>query len=112
MRYDRNTNPSADGAGSADDCVEAAGSRLKSMATQSRRHGTHSYEEANTRVVMLSDEAGLVAERYDYSAYGEPRVRGGATTATGGTETGAALRPSAVGNPLQHRGGSAIARRC
>ncbi|MDX2200151.1 MAG: RHS repeat-associated core domain-containing protein [Phycisphaerae bacterium] len=93
LRYDRNTDPASDGSGAADDCLESGGSWAYFY-----------HEEANTRVVMLSDEAGLVAERCDYTAYGEPQLRSGATTASAGVELGAARRMSAVGNPLLHQG--------
>ncbi|MFO0836954.1 MAG: hypothetical protein U1D55_00385 [Phycisphaerae bacterium] len=73
---DRNTDPVA--GGSADnDCLDAGGSQ---------RYFYH--QDANYRVTLLTGEAGGVVERYDYSAYGEPAIFGGAV-AGGLGESGA-----------------------
>ncbi len=51
-------------------------------------------------MVALTDEAGAVAERYRYSAYGEPQIFAGGRAA----ESGNALLVSRVGNPFMHQG--------
>ncbi|MFO0836968.1 MAG: hypothetical protein U1D55_00455 [Phycisphaerae bacterium] len=63
---DRNTDPVA-GASPDSDCLDAGGSQ---------RYFYH--QDANYRVTLLTAESGGVVERYDYSAYGEPAVFGGA----------------------------------
>ena len=57
------------------------------------------HQDINFRVVALSDESGAVVERYEYSAYGEPRVYAG-----GARESGCLLSGSTVGNPHMHQG--------
>ncbi|MFO0836966.1 MAG: RHS repeat-associated core domain-containing protein [Phycisphaerae bacterium] len=61
------------------------------------------HQDANYRVTLLTGESGGVVERYDYSAYGEPGVFGGAISGGLG-ESRAALTVSSVGNPLMHQG--------
>ncbi|MFO0836970.1 MAG: RHS repeat-associated core domain-containing protein [Phycisphaerae bacterium] len=87
---DRNTDPVA-GASPDSDCLDAGGSQ---------RYFYH--QDANYRVTLLTAESGGVVERYDYSAYGEPAVFGGA--GSGSFESGAAMTVSTVGNPLMHQG--------
>ena len=57
------------------------------------------HQDINFRVVALSDESGAVVERYEYTAYGEPRVYAG-----GAGEAGCLLSGSTVGNPHMHQG--------
>ncbi len=85
--YDRNISVAAD-PNDADACLDAA----------SERYFYH--QDANFRVVALTDEAGAVAERYRYSAYGEPQIFAGGPAA----ESGNALLVSRVGNPFMHQG--------
>jgi hypothetical protein len=67
VRYDRNTDVGTD-----NDCVEAA----------DRSYFYH--QDANYRVVMLTDEDGNVVERVAYTAYGAPTVYGGYSSTAGG----------------------------
>jgi RHS repeat-associated protein len=84
---DRNTD-----VGSSDsDCLESGGSQ---------RYFYH--QDANYRVVALTNESGGVVERYEYDAYGEPRVYGG--VGSGSVELGGLLAVSSVGNPYMHQG--------
>jgi len=57
------------------------------------------HQDINFGVVALSDESGAVVERYEYTAYGEPRVYAG-----GAGESGCLLSGSTVGNPHMHQG--------
>lgn len=50
----------------------------------------------------MTSESGAIVERYEYDAYGEPRVFGGA--AASGAEGFAPLHFSAAGNPYLHQG--------
>ncbi|MFO0836972.1 MAG: RHS repeat-associated core domain-containing protein [Phycisphaerae bacterium] len=88
---DRNTDPVAGGSPD-NDCLDSGGSQ---------RYFYH--QDANYRVTLLTGETGGVVERYDYSAYGEPAVFGGAISGGLG-ESRAALTVSTVGNPLMHQG--------
>lgn len=49
----------------------------------------------------MTDESAAVVERYDYDAYGEPRVYAGVS---GSAESGALRMASAIGNPYMHQG--------
>ena len=59
MRYDRNTDIGTD-----DDCLDAGGSEAY-----------YYHQDANYRVIALTDESTNVVERYRYTAYGEPVAR-------------------------------------
>ncbi|MFN0059592.1 MAG: hypothetical protein ACKVX7_14140 [Planctomycetota bacterium] len=83
---DRNTNVASDS-----DCLDSGGSQ---------RYFYH--QDANFRVCSLTSETGAIVERYEYDAYGEPRVFGGA--AASGAEGFAPLHFSAAGNPYLHQG--------
>jgi RHS repeat-associated protein len=86
LRYDRNTDVGTD-----DDCLD---------------EGSAAYfyhQDANYRVVMLTDENADVVERYEYTAYGEPTILGGYSSSAA-AELGNALLVSTVGNPLMHQG--------
>ncbi len=74
------------------DCLDAGGSERLTY-----------HQDANFRVVALTDSTGGVVERYEYSAYGEPQVLRGSPTA-GGAEAGNMLAVSAYGNPLLRQG--------
>ncbi len=90
---DRNTDYLHDSGSSDGDCVDAGGSQ---------RYFYH--QDANFRVVLPTDESGVAVERYDYDAYGEPRIWAGITSSSATTETGSLLSVSRVGNPLMHQG--------
>ncbi|GMU81939.1 MAG: RHS repeat-associated core domain-containing protein [Phycisphaerales bacterium] len=49
----------------------------------------------------MTDESAAVVERYDYDAYGEPRVYAGVS---GSAESGSLRMASAIGNPYLHQG--------
>ncbi|MFN0136289.1 MAG: RHS repeat domain-containing protein, partial [Phycisphaerae bacterium] len=59
--------------------------------------------DANFRVCSLTSETGAIVERYEYDAYGEPRVFCG-IAASAVSEGAAPLAFSAVGNPYLHQG--------
>ena len=61
------------------------------------------HQDANWRVVMLTDEDGFVAERYRYTAYGEPEIYSGYDDLAGG-ELGHPMLTSRIGNPFMHQG--------
>ena len=82
--YDRNMDVGTD-----DDCLEAGDERY------------YYHQDANWRVVMLTDENGYVLERYDYTAYGAPRIFGGVSS---DSEYADPLVVSSVGNPFMHQG--------
>ncbi len=86
---DRNTDVTAGGSPD-DDCLDSGGSA---------RYFYH--QDANFRVVAMTDESAAVVERYDYDAYGEPRVYAGVS---GSAESGALRMASAIGNPYLHQG--------
>ena len=81
--YDRNLDADAD-------CLEATDARY------------FYHQDANYRVVMLTDEDAGVVERTRYTAYGEPTVIAGENAT--GDELGYATPVSAVGNPFLHQG--------
>lgn len=83
VRRDRNTN-----VGDDNDCIDSGGSAAY-----------YYHQDANFRVVMLTDESANVVERYEYDAYGNPTVYEG-----GLSEFGNALPVSSVGNPFTHQG--------
>jgi RHS repeat-associated protein len=80
--YDRNMDADSD-------CLEADDERY------------YYHQDANWRVVMLTDEFGGVVERYDYTAYGEPQIFAGVSS---NSEYGDSLLVSSVGNPFMHQG--------
>ena len=82
LTRDRNSDPATDNG-----CLDAGGSQ---------RYFYH--EDANHRIIALSDESADVVERYEYSAYGEPRIYAG-----GDGESGERLFVSSVGNPYMHQ---------
>ncbi|MFH1746913.1 MAG: RHS repeat-associated core domain-containing protein [Planctomycetota bacterium] len=82
--YDRNLDADED-----DYCVETGDARY------------FYHQDANFRVVMLTDEDGDVVERTRYTAYGEPTVYGGEDS--NGDELGSAMLVSSVGNPFMHQ---------
>ena len=71
IRYDRNTDALAQGGDN--DCLDAGGSAAYFY-----------HQDANYRVVMLTDESANVVERYAYAACGEPTVYGGYGSTAGG----------------------------
>ncbi|MFN0059590.1 MAG: RHS repeat-associated core domain-containing protein [Planctomycetota bacterium] len=83
---DRNTDVAINS-----DCLDSGGSV---------RYFYH--QDANFRVCSLTSESGAIVERYEYDAYGEPRVFGG--VASSGAEGFAPLHFSAAGNPYLHQG--------
>ena len=80
---DRNTDVGV----SDSDCIDSGGSQRYFYQ-----------QDANYRVVALTDESAAVVERYEYEAYGEPRIYSGGTS-----ESGAAMQVSGVGNSLMHQ---------
>src|SRR5262245_52777068 len=64
---DRNTDTTLGGSPESD-CLDTGGSA---------RYFYH--QDANYRVAALTDESAAVIERYEYDAYGEPRVYAGGT---------------------------------
>jgi hypothetical protein len=90
--YDRNTD-----AGTDNDCLDVDEGANKG----SQRYFYH--QDANYRVVMLTDESANVVERYEYTAYGEPTLYAGYSS-TAGAELGYAMTVSTVGNPFMHQG--------
>jgi hypothetical protein len=63
---DRNTDVDNDDPNDPNACLDSGGSE---------RYFYH--QDANYRVLALTDEDGDVVERYDYDAYGEPRLYAG-----------------------------------
>jgi RHS repeat-associated protein len=87
---DRNTNVGEDNEDYSS-CIDAG----------SERYFYH--QGPNYRVWALTDESGDVVERYDYDAYGEPRLYAGHDSSVN-AELGNALFVSSVGNPYMHQG--------
>ena len=85
LRYDRDTDDD-------NDCIDSEGSAAY-----------YYHQDANWRVVMLTDEDGFVAERYRYTAYGEPEIYSGYDDQAGG-ELGHPMLTSRIGNPFMHQG--------
>ncbi len=92
VRYDRNLD-----VGTNDSCIGGGGEGASSDASY------YYHQDANYRVIAVTDEAGNVVERYDYTAYGDTLVLGGYDAAAG-AELGNRRLTSVVGNPLQHQG--------
>ncbi len=93
---DRNLDVSTDSTPASDDCLDGSGGTSGSV-----RYFYH--QDANYRVAALTNEAGTVVERYEYEAYGEPRIYAGCYGAKN-YESGALVSTSYVGNPLMHQG--------
>ena len=91
--YDRNEDPNED-----DSCLEVDDG--EDADGDSSRYFYH--QDANFRVVALTDESAGVVERYRYTAYGEPTVFGGENAS--GDELANAMFVSTVGNPFMHQG--------
>jgi RHS repeat-associated protein len=86
VRYDRNTDADTD-----NDCLDSDGSE-----------SYYYHMDNNGRPIMLTDSSGSVIERYEYDAYGAPRVYEG-DNGSGG-EAGNLRSVSTVGNPFLHQG--------
>ena len=88
---DRNTDVDSDEPDDPNACLDAGSARY------------FYHQGPNYRVWALTDENGDVVERYDYDAYGEPRIYAGEDSTFGG-EVGRLLTVSSVGNPYMHQG--------